>query len=83
MAQIPSSYYTVPFNAVYDTAIVNYERPVAPTELFLMPYVAPQVLMQLDGVMLDGVITETITETVTETTTTRKAKRVCHRACFF
>ena len=56
MAQIPSSYYTVPFNAVYDndatTTTINYVRPVASTELFLMPYVAPQILLQLDGVML-------------------------------
>ena len=54
MAQIPSSYYTVPFNAVYDNdanTIVNYAHPVASTEQFLMPYVSPQVLMQLDGVM--------------------------------
>ena len=55
MAQIPSSYYTVPFNAVSEneaTTTINYVRPVATTELFLMPYVAPQVLLQLDGVML-------------------------------
>ena len=54
MAQIPSSYYTVPFNAVYDNeanTIVNYAHPVASTEQFLMPYVSPQVLMQLDGAM--------------------------------
>ena len=56
MAQIPLNYYTVPFNAEYDndatTTTINYVRPVASTELFLMPYVAPQVLLQLDGVML-------------------------------
>jgi hypothetical protein len=55
MAQIPLSYYTVPFNAVSDnedTTTINYVHPVTTTELFLMPYVSPQVLMQLDGVML-------------------------------
>jgi hypothetical protein len=54
MAQIPLSYYTVPFNAVSDnedTTTINYVRPVASTEQFLMPFVAPPVLMQLDGAM--------------------------------
>ena len=52
MAQIPLSYYTVPFNAEYDyeatTNTINYVRPVASADQFLMPFVAPR----LDGVML-------------------------------
>ena len=46
MAQIPSSYYTVPFNAEYYdneamTTTITYARPVSSTEHFLMPFVAP------------------------------------------
>ena len=46
MAQTPSSYYTLPFNAEYYdneamTTTITYARPVLSMEHFLMPFVAP------------------------------------------